>query len=202
MPFKTGLTFTYDCGEFEKNMDLALQHGRLRRLREAPRARRTSAASCAASACPTPSSAPRRRARKAPRCASTAAAAPRCIPARSRRARATRPRSSRLVCDQLGIDPERRALRAGRHRRGVLRRRHRRLALGAPWPARPSRWRPRRSSPRQADRRARAQGAGRRRQVRRRHVLVAQDQPDHDHQGGRGRRRRSGQDPARTWSRA
>jgi aerobic carbon-monoxide dehydrogenase large subunit len=25
MPFKTGLTFTYDCGEFEKNMDLALQ---------------------------------------------------------------------------------------------------------------------------------------------------------------------------------
>jgi aerobic carbon-monoxide dehydrogenase large subunit len=25
MPFKTGLTFTYDCGEFEKNMDLALR---------------------------------------------------------------------------------------------------------------------------------------------------------------------------------
>ena len=25
MPFKTGLTFTYDCGEFEKNMDLAVQ---------------------------------------------------------------------------------------------------------------------------------------------------------------------------------
>jgi carbon-monoxide dehydrogenase large subunit len=24
MPFKTGLTFTYDCGEFEKNMDLAM----------------------------------------------------------------------------------------------------------------------------------------------------------------------------------
>jgi len=24
MPFKTGLTFTYDCGEFEKNMDLTL----------------------------------------------------------------------------------------------------------------------------------------------------------------------------------
>ncbi len=27
MPFKTGLTFTYDCGEFEKNMDLALKMG-------------------------------------------------------------------------------------------------------------------------------------------------------------------------------
>jgi carbon-monoxide dehydrogenase large subunit len=25
MPFKTGLTFVYDCGEFEKNMDLALE---------------------------------------------------------------------------------------------------------------------------------------------------------------------------------
>ncbi|MGH6727775.1 MAG: xanthine dehydrogenase family protein molybdopterin-binding subunit [Pseudolabrys sp.] len=25
MPFKSGLTFTYDCGEFEKNMDLALE---------------------------------------------------------------------------------------------------------------------------------------------------------------------------------
>ncbi len=27
MPFKTGLTFTYDCGEFEKNMDMALEMG-------------------------------------------------------------------------------------------------------------------------------------------------------------------------------
>ena len=25
MPFKSGLTFTYDCGEFEKNLDLALK---------------------------------------------------------------------------------------------------------------------------------------------------------------------------------
>ena len=25
MPFKTGLTFTYDCGEFEKNMDLTME---------------------------------------------------------------------------------------------------------------------------------------------------------------------------------
>ncbi|HXX25264.1 MAG TPA: xanthine dehydrogenase family protein molybdopterin-binding subunit [Pseudolabrys sp.] len=25
MPFKTGLTFTYDCGEFEKNMDMTLE---------------------------------------------------------------------------------------------------------------------------------------------------------------------------------
>jgi carbon-monoxide dehydrogenase large subunit len=24
MPFKSGLTFTYDCGEFEKSLDMAL----------------------------------------------------------------------------------------------------------------------------------------------------------------------------------
>jgi carbon-monoxide dehydrogenase large subunit len=27
MPFKTGLTFTYDCGEFEKNMDMTMEMG-------------------------------------------------------------------------------------------------------------------------------------------------------------------------------
>jgi carbon-monoxide dehydrogenase large subunit len=39
MPFKSGLTFTYDCGEFEKNLDLALEladaHGFERRRAEA-----------------------------------------------------------------------------------------------------------------------------------------------------------------------
>ena len=39
MPFKTGLTFTYDCGEFEKSMDMALEmadhKGFERRKREA-----------------------------------------------------------------------------------------------------------------------------------------------------------------------
>lgn len=42
MPFKTGLTFTYDCGEFEKNMDLALEmadfDGFARRRKEARKA--------------------------------------------------------------------------------------------------------------------------------------------------------------------
>jgi aerobic carbon-monoxide dehydrogenase large subunit len=42
MPFKTGLTFTYDCGEFEKNMDLALalsDHAGFAARREEARAR-------------------------------------------------------------------------------------------------------------------------------------------------------------------
>ncbi len=33
MPFKTALTFTYDCGEFEKNMDLALELADLKGFR-------------------------------------------------------------------------------------------------------------------------------------------------------------------------
>ncbi|HTV44468.1 MAG TPA: xanthine dehydrogenase family protein molybdopterin-binding subunit [Stellaceae bacterium] len=42
MPFKSGLTFTYDCGEFEKNLDLALQladTGTFEERRAAARAR-------------------------------------------------------------------------------------------------------------------------------------------------------------------
>ena len=35
-----------------------------------------------------------------------------------------------VVCDRLGLDPQRSHLYPGRHRPGVLRRRHRRLALG------------------------------------------------------------------------
>src|SRR4029077_19132314 len=37
MPFKTGLIFTYDCGEFAKNLDLALDLGDVSGF-EAPRA--------------------------------------------------------------------------------------------------------------------------------------------------------------------
>ena len=35
-----------------------------------------------------------------------------------------------MVCDRLGLHPDEVALHSGRHRRGVLRRRHRRFALG------------------------------------------------------------------------
>ena len=46
MPFKTGLTFTYDCGEFEKNMDLALRAADTQGLQARRREERASAASC------------------------------------------------------------------------------------------------------------------------------------------------------------
>ena len=74
MPFKSGLTFTYDCGEFAKNLDMALRARRFRRVRGAPRRVARRAASCAASASPTRSSAPPRAASRRPRSASTAAA--------------------------------------------------------------------------------------------------------------------------------
>ena len=73
MPFKTGLTFTYDCGEFEKNMDLALELADVKGFK-ARKADAGNAASCRPRHFPTRSSAPARRARKAPKCVSTAPA--------------------------------------------------------------------------------------------------------------------------------
>jgi len=94
MPFKTGLTFTYDSGEFEKNMDMALgmadakgfparraearKHGKLRGLGISNTIERAAAPSY-----------------EAPRSVSTARAPSRCSPERAITARATRPRSSR-----------------------------------------------------------------------------------------------------------
>ena len=95
MPFKTSVTFTYDCGEFEKNMDLALKAADWKGF-EARRAARAQARQAArASVFPTRSSVRRRPASKAPRSGSTAPARYRCFPAASIRARATKPRSSR-----------------------------------------------------------------------------------------------------------
>ena len=58
MPYKTPLAFTYDSGEFEENMDRALKLGDWHGF-ESAAPRPSSAASCAASASPTPSSRPR-----------------------------------------------------------------------------------------------------------------------------------------------
>ncbi len=51
MPYKTALTFTYDCGEFEGNMQKAAEIVGTRQLRGAACGSRSRAASCAASAC-------------------------------------------------------------------------------------------------------------------------------------------------------
>jgi carbon-monoxide dehydrogenase large subunit len=130
MPFKTGLTFTYDCGEFERNMDLALELADCRRLRQARRAEsKKSAASCAASASRTRSSARGGGFEGAEIRFDRSAARSRSFPAAITQGRGTRP-FKQLVCDRLGVHPDRGPVRPGRHRQGVLRRGHRRLALG------------------------------------------------------------------------
>ena len=55
---RPALTFTYDSGEFEKSMDLALKLADFAGFDDARARNCASAASCAASASPTPSSAP------------------------------------------------------------------------------------------------------------------------------------------------
>ena len=74
MPFKTALTFTYDSGEFEKSMDMALKLADVRGLREAPR--RSAQARQAARHRPLQHHRARRRAAasRAPRSASTSPA--------------------------------------------------------------------------------------------------------------------------------
>ena len=95
MPFKTALVYTYDCGDFGKNLEDCLVHGGLQRLRGAPAGIRPSTASCAGSASPAPSK-PRTPASSSIRsCASTSPARSPSRWARTITARVTAPRSGR-----------------------------------------------------------------------------------------------------------
>ena len=117
MPFKTGLVFTYDSGEFEKNMDRRLARGGLGRLRGAARGGERSADGCAASASPTPSRSPADRSRTE--------RGERRDPFRRQRRRdpASWARTihgqghetafRQLACDALGVAPERIRIVAG-----------------------------------------------------------------------------------------
>ena len=98
--------------------------------------------------------------------------------------------------------PRRHPLRAGRHRSGVLRRRHRRLALGHY--GRLGLRQGDRQCDRESDRDRRACAAGRisRRQIRRRRVLLGQDQSHHDDEGDRRRRHAAGENSRHHGTRA
>ena len=74
MPYKTPLTFTYDSGRFEENMDRAMKLADWTASRRGARKPR-SAACCAASASPTPSSRPPTRPSRPPKSASIRSAA-------------------------------------------------------------------------------------------------------------------------------
>ena len=172
MPFKTGLTFTYDSGEFEKSMDMALKladvagfeqrrsdarkRGKLRGIGISNTIERAAAEGFEGAEIRFDKSG-----------AVTLALGQRHPGARARdhlqadRLRPARPRSRRGP------------LHPGRHRSGVPRRRHRRLALGDH--RRVGGRRRRRQDHRQgeADRRASARGRCRRGEFRRRRASPA-----------------------------
>ena len=147
MPFKTGLTFTYDCGEFAKNMDMALKLADVAGF-EARRARIAQARQAARPRHLQHDRARRRaelRGRRDP--VRPLRHRRRSCPAPSTRARATRPRSSRssatgsasirTTCTICRATPT----RCSSAKAPAARAR-------PPSAARPSSWRPRRSSPR------------------------------------------------------
>ena len=143
---RPGSTFTYDCGEFEKNMDLALaladRKGFEKRKAEATQARQAAWAS----ACPTPSSAPARPRLEGAEVRFDRDGSVTMFSGSNSQGQGHETAFKQIVCDRLGLDPERGAIYPGRHRRGVLRRRHRRLALGDAGRLGVSSWRPRRWS--------------------------------------------------------
>ena len=172
---------------------MALEARRLSRASSSGARNRASAASCAASASPTPSSGRRRPASKAPKSASTASARVHAVlRQRSPRARATRPSSSRsCATGSASIPTTSSTSRATPTRsffgegtggsRSATHRRARRSYMAAREDHRP---RPRQIAAHLLE------GRCRRHQVRRRHLLQRQDQPHADHQGG-GEGRRS-----------
>ena len=195
MPFKTGLTFTYDCGEFEKNMDLALELADFKGFK----ARKAQCASGqAARLRPLQHHRTRRRARarKAPKCASTARARLSCSPGRTARARPRdrvqaiglrppRPRS-RKKCNTSRATPTQ--VFFGEGTGGS---RSATLAGSAFYMATEKIVTRRARSPRICSR-SRERSA-----IRRRRFLDAEDQPHAVGQGNRRRHVRSGQSAAR-----
>ena len=184
MPYKTSVTFTYDCGEFEKNMDLALdaadkrgfearraqsrKHGKLRGFGFSNTIERSAAAGLR-----------RRRDQVRPhRLGVDLLRQHQSGPGPRDRVQADRLRPPRPR-------PQRSHLHPGRHRPGVFRRRHRRLALGGVLGLGLHHGGGESRSQGQGDCRAHAQGRCRRHQVRRRRILDAEEQSDADHQGSR-----------------
>ena len=129
MPFKTSLTFTYDCGEFEKGMDMALKmadwdgfakrkaeskkNGKLRGLGMSNTIERAAAASL-----------------EGAEIRFDRGGTVQIFSGSINQGQGHETTFKQVVADKLGIHPERHRVHPGRHRQGVLRRRHRRLALG------------------------------------------------------------------------
>ncbi len=193
MPFKTALTFTYDCGEFEKNMDLALEladikgfkqrraesrkRGKLRGIGISNTIERAAAGGT--------EGAEVRFDR-----GGTATLFSGSVTAGQGHETVFK----QLVCDRLGLNPDEVRYVQGDtdqvfYGEGTGGSRTSTMSSAAFYDG--DRQGDRES---QGHRRACAQGGCRRREFRRGRVLVAENQPHHDHQGSRHRRRQSGQD--------
>ncbi len=187
MPFKTGLTFTYDCGEFEKNMDLAMgmadfkgfekrkkesrKNGKLRGIGLSNTIERAAAPGTEGAEVRFDKS-----------------GTVTLMVGSNNQGQGHETVFKQIVGRQARPASQRYSLSVRRHRPGVLRRRHWRLALGNHGRLSLA------ACHRKGDRKGRrdcrlcAQGCARRDQICRRRVLVAQDQSDQDHQGNRRRR--------------
>ena len=184
MPFKTGITFTYDCGEFEKNLDMALAARRQEGIRAAARrSARKHGKLRGLGFSNTIERAGGGRLSRAPRSGSTAPAPCRSSPAASPRARATKPYSSRSCATASGSTPNEVTICRATPIRC--------FSPKAPAARAPRRSPARRSlSPRKGEAKGKAIAAYMLKidladsQIRRWRVLGPEDQPDADHQGG------------------
>ena len=192
MPFKTGLTFTYDCGEFEKNMDLALaladakgfkarkaqshKEGKLRGFGLSNTIERAAPAST--------EGAEIRFARSGTATLFSGA---------NNQGQGHETILKQLVCDRLGLDPAEVQYVQGDTDQAVLQRRHRQFAFGDHGKLRLSHGgrEDRRQGARH--RRASAESGRERFAIRRRGVFDVQDQPHADDQGDCRRLVRPGQ---------
>ena len=187
MPYNTKFIFTYDSGEFERNMDDALALARLERLRRSASRTPRSAASCAASASPMRSrfrpGLRRRRCRKAPRSSSIPTGAVTLTMGTHSHGQGHEITFAQIVADMLGH-------RAGRHPRALWRYRlvefgtgtfgSRSIITGSEFAAHLRR------SPdraRQEDRGGAFRGRGAGYRVRGRAILDCRHRPPHRHQG-------------------
>ena len=176
MPFKTGLTFTYDSGEFEKNMDLALELSDRKgfKARKAEARKRGKLLGFGISNTIERAGAP-----------STEGAEVRfdrsgtlmLFSGSNSQGQGHETVFKQLVCDRLGLDPNEFTIYPGRYRSGFLRRRNRRLAFGHTRRFRfPSRHR-KGGDQGARDCSAYAQGRRKRSEIRRRRILDQHDQP-------------------------
>ena len=199
MPFKTSLTFTYDCGEFEKGMDLALKladvagfdkrKAESKKQRQAARARHVQHHRARRGGEPR-----RRRNPLRPRRHGA-----RSSPAASTRARATRPRSSRWWPTSSASIPNDIEYIQGDTDKVFFGE-----GTGGSRSATMSGSAFHNAAEKVIDK-AKAIAAHNlkvdvgRRQFRRGHLLQRQDQPDHDHQGRGAERGRTRRSCRRTW---